>query len=90
MKLSWNKCKGGIWCSLNTVDLEDSHFDGMEGVYVIWHDGQTPKTVRVDQGIIRDRLAAHRTDKEIQFYSNLTAVRLFENQISVIVLTERN
>jgi hypothetical protein len=71
MEVSWNKCTGDKWCSLNTVNLEDSHFDGMEGVYVIWHGGQTPKTVRVGQGIIRDRLAAHRTDNQIQSYSNL-------------------
>jgi hypothetical protein len=44
----------------------------MDGVYVIWHGGQTPKTVYVGQGVIRDRLTAHRTDARIQAYSTLT------------------
>ena len=71
MTINWIKCEGNKWCSLNTVDLESNHFDGMEGVYIIWHGGQTVKTVRVGQGVIRDRLKAHRNDKEIQAYSNL-------------------
>jgi len=41
----------------------------MEGVYVIWHGGQTPKTVRVGQGVIKDRLSAHRQDNQIKAYS---------------------
>ena len=71
MGVSWNKCDGDKWCPLDTVNLEHSHFDGMEGVYIIWHGGQSPKTVRVGQGIIRDRLTAHRNDQQIQAYSNL-------------------
>ncbi len=71
MNVSWNKCEGGAWCSLNKVDLPHVHFNGMEGVYVIWHGGPTPKVVRVGQGVIRDRLNAHRQDKEIQAYAGL-------------------
>ena len=40
----------------------------MEGVYIIWHAGQNPATVRVGQGVIRDRLAEHREDDEVQAY----------------------
>jgi len=71
MNVEWNKCKGNEWCPLNTVDLEHSHFEGLEGVYIIWHAGANPATVRVGQGVIRDRLAAHRKDEDIQAYSNL-------------------
>ena len=38
------------------------------GVYVIWHGGQTPRTVRVGQGDIADRLQAHRSDQQILAY----------------------
>jgi hypothetical protein len=69
-RLEWNKCAGGEWCPLNTVDLDHQHFDGMEGVYVIWHGGAAPATVRVGQGVIRDRLAEHRTDGQVQAYSD--------------------
>ena len=57
MQLKWNKCTNDKWCPLNTVNLEDEHFDDMEGVYIIWHGGQSPKTVRVGQGIVRERFA---------------------------------
>lgn len=45
------------------VDLSHPHFDNMEGVYVIWQEGGP--VVRVGQGIIRNRLTAHRNDKTI-------------------------
>lgn len=72
MTISWIKCKGDVWCGLNTVKLDDPHFNGMEGVYIIWHGGQHASTVRVGQGIIKERLRAHRLDSEIQAYNNNT------------------
>ena len=69
MQVTWNRCDGHIWCKLNTVDLTDNHFDSMTGVYVIWHGGNNPKTVRVGQGFIKDRIAAHRLDPEVQDYA---------------------
>jgi hypothetical protein len=69
MQITWNKCEGDAWCPLNTVSLSHTHFDGLDGVYVIWHGGQNPRTVRVGQGVIRDRLTAHREDREIQAYA---------------------
>jgi hypothetical protein len=40
-----------------------------EGVYMIWHGGTAPRVVRVGQGIIADRLAVHRLDPDVQYYS---------------------
>ena len=71
MQVQWNKCQGNEWCPLNTVDLDHSHFNNMEGVYIIWHGGSNPATVRVGQGVIRDRLKAHRNDPQISAYANL-------------------
>lgn len=71
MQITWNKCQGDTWCPLNTVDLTHNHFDGLEGVYIIWHGGQNPRTIRVGQGGIRDRLNSHREDQDIQAYSGL-------------------
>jgi len=42
----------------------------MEGVYIIWHAGPNPATVRVGQGVIKDRLSFHRNDPEILAYKN--------------------
>ena len=70
MTVDWTKCNGNIWCKFN-VDLSSSHFNHMTGVYVIWHGGDNPRTVRVGQGFIRDRIEAHRTDPEVQAYNDL-------------------
>ena len=63
MQLAWQKCQGDVWGSFMYVDLSHSHFNNMEGVYIIWQ-GNGP-VIRVGQGIIRDRLATHRNDKVI-------------------------
>lgn len=70
MNVQWRKGDGNLWCKLNTVDLTHRHFEGLKGVYVVWHGGDNPAVVRVGQGAIRDRLQAHRTEAEIQQYEN--------------------
>lgn len=69
--VSWMKCIGDVWCKLEAVNLAHEHFDNAEGVYVIWHGGRKPETVYVGQGVIRDRLDAHRTDHQIQKYAEM-------------------
>ncbi len=64
MRVEWVKCEGGGWCSLIDVNLDHTHVDGLEGVYVIWLDDDG-STVRVGQGNIRERLLAHRNDPDI-------------------------
>jgi hypothetical protein len=71
LTLQWNRCEGGGWCPLVHLNLAHPHFDGMEGVYVIWHGGPQPAYVRVGQGAIRERLAAHRLDPAVQAYAHL-------------------
>ena len=71
MNVEWIKCKEDQWCGLDTVNLQDSHFDGLEGVYIIWHGGSKPATVRVGQGVLRDMLAAHRNDDDIQAHAHM-------------------
>ena len=68
--LDWKKCGRDIWCRLRSVDLSHKNLDGLEGVYVIWHGGITPKVVYVGKGNIRQRLSEHRHNKSIQRYSN--------------------
>jgi len=53
------------------VDLSHSHFDGLGGVYIIWRaHGFIPKAVYVGQGIIKNRLHAHRKDPRILQYTS--------------------
>ena len=69
--LVWNKCQGDAWCPFMTVDLNHVHFQGMKGVYVIWHGGVNPKTVYVGKGNIAERIQYHRTKPNIaQYLSN--------------------
>ena len=71
MQLNWIKCEGDVWCKLNTVNLNHEHFKNRRGVYIIWHGGTEPAVVHVGQGNIRDRLAAHRNNPDIQQYKHL-------------------
>ena len=68
-QLSWIKCDGNTWCPLLTLNLAHSHFNGLDGIYIIWHGGPAPQTVYVGQGNIKDRLSAHRVDPRILKYS---------------------
>lgn len=57
-----------IWCPgqpFETVNLAGVFVDG---VYVIWHAGNPSRVVRVGQGDVGARLAAHRQDQAILAY----------------------
>ena len=69
MNLDWKKCQGDIWGPLLTVDLNHTHFNGMEGVYIIWQKGG--RVIRIGQGFIRDRLTEHRNNRAITAYNDL-------------------
>ena len=66
LNLNWRKCNGDVWCSLKNLDLSKVP---EQGVYVIWHGGDSPHVVRVGQGDIDRRLLAHRTDPDILSYA---------------------
>jgi hypothetical protein len=53
--LSWIKSTENEWLSLDRVNLDPVT---TTGVYIIWHGGPTPRTVRVGQGDIKARLTA--------------------------------
>ncbi|MEA3494341.1 MAG: hypothetical protein U9R38_08190 [Candidatus Margulisiibacteriota bacterium] len=74
VKTQWMKCgkePESKWCNLLTVNLEHDHFNDLEGIYIIWHgrkEAVKAATVRVGQGIIRDRLTEHKSNEEILKY----------------------
>lgn len=72
LHLNWIKCQGDVWCKLDSVNLQHSHFNHLQGVYMIWHGGPNPAVVYVGQGSINERLAQHRTDTRIQAYSSFS------------------
>jgi hypothetical protein len=71
MQLNWIKCQGEVWCKLNFVTLEHQAFDHIDGVYIIWHGGPTPATVRVGQGNIREQIKINRADSTVQSFASL-------------------
>jgi hypothetical protein len=69
LQLDWINGEENERCLLPDLNLTHKHFDGLEGVYVIWHGGWQPRIIGVGQGVIRDRLGEHRQDKKITRYS---------------------
>lgn len=66
--VQWSQDQGGTWCTLSEVELEHTSFDGVEGVYIIWHRDQESLTLRVGQGPIRERLTQERKNGRLLAY----------------------
>ncbi|MDE0101950.1 MAG: hypothetical protein OXN89_06185 [Bryobacterales bacterium] len=49
--------------------MQHPAFEGLHGVYIIWHGGSDPRVVYVGQGAIADRLGTHRTSPNILRYA---------------------
>jgi hypothetical protein len=63
ISVSWVKCGDGVnWCPLEPVNLSGV---GTTGVYIIWHEGNPSRVVRIGQGNIAARLGAHRRDHAV-------------------------
>ncbi len=74
LMLSWIKCDGGDhWCGLELVDLTNVT---AEGVYIIWHEGNPGRVVRIGQGDIVSRLGEHKNDSEILAYRSQGVLRV--------------
>ncbi len=70
MPLNWGAyANPPSWCGLNSLNLNHSLFDDLEGVYIIWYWDRLgyPITVKVGKGEIRTWLRRHSTNFP-QFY----------------------
>lgn len=76
MTINWAKCGDDKhWCSLEALDLDSVGDIG--GVYIIWHDGNPSRVVRIGQGDpIKNRLGSHRNDKTILSYRKMGRLRV--------------
>jgi hypothetical protein len=72
--LTWVKSTKNEWLLFETfsnlADIETV------GVYIIWHGGETPWTVYVGQGDVKDRLTDHRGNSKITAYNSKGALRV--------------
>ncbi len=73
LTVQWIKSQAGTWLELETFDLKTA---SGSGVYVIWHEAQPGRVVKVGQGDIRDRLTAHRNDNAILYYRSRGTLRV--------------
>ncbi len=71
--LNWRRCmdqeERPAWCLLDRLDT--STITATQGVYIIWHGGDEPDTLRVGQAYfqpIADVLDRHRDDSEINAF----------------------
>ena len=71
MQVEWINPSNGDYYLLSSVDLTHSHFDDLQGVYVIYTN-----VVTADIGIgdIRDRLYAHR--RQFQYRDDYNKLRV--------------
>jgi hypothetical protein len=80
LKVSWISCKdeqeNSVWCPFATFDLSAIKQTGIAGVYAIWLEGKPGRYVRVGQGIIADRILAHRSDETIRTYRGFGVLRV--------------
>ncbi len=66
LSIYWNRCEGDVWGELFAVNLNDPHFDNLEGVYMVWLGGNKPAAICAGSGLIREKLAERREQPEIQ------------------------
>ena len=71
LTVTWRKCgDDSHWCDFKKLNLDSDSFKDKKGVYIIWSSGSS--VVRVGSGVIKDRIADHRDDKQITAYKNLS------------------
>ena len=74
LTLNWGTCgDNNHWCNLKNLTLPLKR--NPTGVYMIWHDGDPERVVRLGQGDISDRLSKHRKDKDILAYAKKGTLR---------------
>jgi hypothetical protein len=73
LNVHWVKSVNDTWLPLIGVNLADVDADG---VYIIWHEGNPGRVVRVGQGYVKTRLTAHRQDNEIMAYAKKGILRV--------------
>jgi hypothetical protein len=65
VQLHWTRARGGTWCDLERVDLGGVDTDG---VFVVWHGGRRPRTLRLGYGRIAERVGALKRDPVLLRY----------------------
>lgn len=70
LELVWIKYANGQWCGLEDLNMADTHFDNLKGVYIIWSNS-SGNVIRIGSGVIKDRISDHRNNADILEHSDL-------------------
>ncbi|MDE2140847.1 MAG: type II/IV secretion system protein [Elusimicrobia bacterium] len=70
LRIHWNQVQGGAWADFFAVNLDDPHFNELEGVYVAWQGGAQPAVIAVGQGPVREGLKELRAAPALSLYRN--------------------
>ena len=90
--LQWQRCiKNALWCQFNARLLEDRRFQtylgeqriGSTGVYIIWTGIDDLTVLKIGSGILKEELAAHLIDPEIQAYKSTRLYVTWASTLSV-------
>jgi len=73
LDIHWVLSKAGTYLKFEAFNL--ATVTGA-GVYIIWHEGQPGRVVKVGQGDIQERLGVHRQDQEICSYREAGILRV--------------
>ncbi len=65
LSVYWNRCSNDAWGELFALNLADPHFDGLDGVYMVWLGGAKPAAICAGSGNIRDKLTARKLEPGI-------------------------
>jgi hypothetical protein len=73
LTLEWMIGVDDNWMQLDSLDVSDTYFDRIYGVYIVWYGpnekGAEGRVVCVGHGILRSKLANLQTDPVIARYS---------------------
>src|SRR5271163_1540663 len=67
LQVAWVTLVSGGWCPFETVNLATV---STKGIYIIWYNGSPGRVVRLGQGDIAIRIAAHRIDRLVTAYGD--------------------
>ena len=93
IELHWQRCiKNSLWCQFNARLLNDSRLEtrlgdysiGISGVYIIWTEAENRTILKVGSGIIKDKLATHLRDPEVQAYKSTPLYATWASTLSVV------
>lgn len=73
LAVKWIQSTKRSWLPLRSVNLK---YVRDVGVYVIWHEGNPGRFVRVGQGQIAVRLSYHRADPNVMQYEEFGTLRV--------------